>query len=87
MLDKIIDKYLIRKIVKKLIDNSFRLVDFYCEEDKEGITIYVNHLNKKDRYEIYRKVVSINKESIIRYLSDAKEYQKMFNERIDEVLK
>lgn len=87
MFDKIIDKYLIRKIVKRLTDCSLRAVDFYCEEDKEGITIYVNKLNKRDRYERYREVISFRQEHIAQYLSNATEFHSLFNDRIDEVLK
>ena len=89
MLEKIIDKYFMKKLADALIHRIkfTMLVDLRYIELKGKVEIYVNHVDERKRFEKYRKVYEIYRYDIISVIANFNEYERNFEKRINDVLK
>lgn len=89
LVEKIIDKYFMRKIAKRLIEQAKMLmyIDLYYIELKDKIEIYANYADEKNRLQHARKICSIDKESILSFLTDFEYCNDEFRSRLDKILK
>ena len=89
MLDRIIDKYFMRKLATTLIDRAKALMclDFYCIPSKDKLEIYVNYAEPKKKLYDPRRVCAINKYDVFYAITNFSEYEEQFEKRVEYVLK
>lgn len=89
MLDRILDKYFIRKLTNTLIDRvrATMYLDFYCVEEKDKLEIYVNYAEPKKKLYDPRRVCAINRNDVFYAIANFNDYSKIFQERVEDVLK
>jgi len=89
MLDRIIDKYFMRKLAITLINRvkALRCLDFFCIPLKDKLEIYVNYAEPKKRLYNCRKVCVINRHDVFSAIANFNDYVKRFEERVEDVLK
>lgn len=89
MLDRIIDKYFMRKLATTLIYGVKELMylDFFCIPLKDKLEIYVNYAEPKKKLYDNRRVCSINRNDVFYAIANFNDYSKIFQERVEDVLK
>lgn len=89
MLDRIIDKYFMKKLASTLIDRVrvLMFLDFYCIPLKDKVEIYVNYAEPQKRLYDHRKVCVINKYDVFNAIANFNDYSKKFQERVEDALK
>lgn len=89
MLDRIIDKYFMRKLAITLIDRvkNVMYLDFYCVPLKDKLEIYVNYAEPRKRLQEFRKVCAINKHDVFSAIANFNDYEKRFREKVEYALK
>lgn len=89
MLDRIIDKYFMKKLAITLINRAkaLRCLDFSCIPLKDKLEIYVNYAEPKKRLYDPRRVCSINRNDVFYAIANFNDYSKIFQERVEDVLK
>lgn len=89
MLDRIIDKYFMRKLARTLIDRArvLRFFDFYYIPLKDKLEIYVNYAEPKKKLYDPRKVCVINRHDVFNAIANFNDYVKRFEEKVECALK
>lgn len=89
MLDRIIDKYFMRKLASTLIDRVkvLMFLDFYCIPLKDKVEIYVNYAEPQKRLYDPRKVCVINRYDVFSAIANFNDYEKRFKEKVEYALK
>lgn len=89
MLDRIIDKYFMRKLAITLINRAKALMclDFFCIPLKDKLAIYVNYAEPKKRLYDCRKVCVINRHDVFSAIANFNDYEKIFQEKVEDALK
>lgn len=89
MLDRIIDKYFMKKLAITLIDRvkALMYLDFYCIPLKDKLEIYVNYADTRKRLHDPRKVCVINRYDVFNAIANFNDYEKRFKERVEDALK
>lgn len=89
MLDKIMDKYFMKKLANTLIGRAraTMYLDFYYVPVKDKLEIYVNYAEPRNRLYEPRKVCVINRNDIITAIGNFENYEKRFKEKIEYALK
>lgn len=89
MLDRILDKYFMKKLVYTLIDRAraTMYLDFYCIPVKDKLEIYVNYAEPREKLYECRKVCVINRFDVFSAIANFSDYEKRFKEKIEYALK
>ena len=89
MLDRIIDKYFMRKLATTLIERVrvLMLLDFYCIPLKDKVEKYVNYAEPKKKLHDPRKVCVINRHDVFSAIANFNDYEKRFKEKVEHALK
>lgn len=88
MLDRIIDKYFMKKLAITLINRAKALMclDFFCIPLKDKLEIYVNYAEPKKRLYNCRKVCVINRNDVFSAIANFNDYLKKFEEKVKYAL-
>ena len=89
MLDRIIDKYFMKKLAITLTNrlSAIMCLDFYYIPLKDKLEIYVNYAEPKKKLYDNRRVCSINRNDVFYAIANFNDYSKIFQERVEDVLK